>query len=265
MAPHPMGFPLWKRVPTLVCAMIHDGCPHPRTHRNPIHRESQELPFVEKTGDAKLFWSAANKGFGHIRGYLRKMALFLRCLDFPGAARALRKRAPKKAEKGRKMPIWPISRKGGQTPLKPPFVTLLFEATRTIDQSALKVTDLRWQREPKTQIFTENSPLLLEIPAFGGRRKPQQTADFRRKPKIFAENCRNRSLGSVTLGPSPLARPDPQIDMAIEDPCQHKLRFCRLMIGLGCSSSRRWTPAKQQHCGSDWPSQQRENRIGSKK
>ena len=38
----------------------------------------------------------------------------------------------------------------------------------------------------KPQIFAD-SPLLLEIPAFGGRRKPQKTADFRRKPKIFAE------------------------------------------------------------------------------
>ena len=55
----------------------------------------------------------------------------------------------------------------------------------------------------KPQIFAD-SPLLLEIQAFGERRKPQKTADFRRKPKIFAEN-RSR-LGSVTLGASPLAR-----------------------------------------------------------
>ena len=34
----------------------------------------------------------------------------------------------------------------------------------------------------KPQIFAD-SPLLLEIPAFGGRRKPQI---IRRKPKIFA-------------------------------------------------------------------------------
>ena len=55
----------------------------------------------------------------------------------------------------------------------------------------------------KPQIFAD-SPLLLEIQAFGGRRKPQKTADIRRKPKIFAGN---RRLGSVTLGASPLARP----------------------------------------------------------
>ena len=57
----------------------------------------------------------------------------------------------------------------------------------------------------KPQIFAD-SPLLLEIPAFGGRRKQQETADFRRKPKIFA-GISNRRLSSVTLGPSPLARP----------------------------------------------------------
>ena len=51
----------------------------------------------------------------------------------------------------------------------------------------------------KPQIFAD-SPLLLEIPAFGGRRKPQKTADFRRKPQILAGN---RRLGSVTLGASP--------------------------------------------------------------
>ena len=58
----------------------------------------------------------------------------------------------------------------------------------------------------KPQIFAD-SPLLLEIEAFGGRRKPQKTADFRRTPKIVAETAGNRRLGSVTLGPSPLALP----------------------------------------------------------
>ena len=45
----------------------------------------------------------------------------------------------------------------------------------------------------KPQIFAD-SPLLLEILAFGGRRKPQktadssqETADFRRKLQIFAD------------------------------------------------------------------------------
>ena len=46
----------------------------------------------------------------------------------------------------------------------------------------------------KPQIFAD-SPLLLEIPALGGRRKPQKTADFRRKPKIFAENRRKPLIG----------------------------------------------------------------------
>ena len=38
----------------------------------------------------------------------------------------------------------------------------------------------------KPQIFAD-SPLLLEIQAFGGRRKPQETADFRRKPQETAD------------------------------------------------------------------------------
>ena len=58
----------------------------------------------------------------------------------------------------------------------------------------------------KPQIFAD-SPFLLEIPAFGeGAGFSQKTADFRRKPKIAAEN-RRKPQGSVTLGPSPLARP----------------------------------------------------------
>ena len=47
----------------------------------------------------------------------------------------------------------------------------------------------------KPQIFAENLPLLLEIPACGGRRKPQKTAVFRRKPKIFAENRMKPQVG----------------------------------------------------------------------
>ena len=46
----------------------------------------------------------------------------------------------------------------------------------------------------KPQIFAE-SPLLLEIQAFGGRRKPEKTADFRRKPLIFAANHRKPQIG----------------------------------------------------------------------
>ena len=49
-----------------------------------------------------------------------------------------------------------------------------------------------FRREP--QIFAD-SPLLLEIEAFGGRRFSQKTADFRRKPKIFAENRRKAQIG----------------------------------------------------------------------
>ena len=61
----------------------------------------------------------------------------------------------------------------------------------------------------KPQIFAD-SPLLLEIQAFGGRRKPQKTVDFHRKPKILKisqNTAGNRRLASVTLGVSPLAQP----------------------------------------------------------
>ena len=55
----------------------------------------------------------------------------------------------------------------------------------------------------KPPIFAD-SALLMEIQAFGGRRKLQKTADLHRKPKIFAENRRKahtglRHLGSVTF------------------------------------------------------------------
>ena len=46
----------------------------------------------------------------------------------------------------------------------------------------------------KPQIFAD-SPLLLEIQAFGGGRQPQKTADFRRKPKIFTQNRRKLQIG----------------------------------------------------------------------
>ena len=63
-----------------------------------------------------------------------------------------------------------------------------------------KAQNADFRRKP--QIFAD-SPLLLEIQACGGRRKPQKTGHFRRKPKTAG----NRRLGSVTSGPSPLARP----------------------------------------------------------
>ena len=55
----------------------------------------------------------------------------------------------------------------------------------------------------KPQIFTD-SPLLLEIQALGGRRKPQIFAENRR---FSQKTAGNRRLGSVTLGASPLAQP----------------------------------------------------------
>ena len=72
-------------------------------------------------------WGAANGGLRdgglkQIREHLRKKGLFLHFLYFPGVLRTLR---PKKQKKKRL-----ISRKGGQTPLKPPFVTPPFAAAQ---------------------------------------------------------------------------------------------------------------------------------------
>ena len=78
---------------------------------------------------------------------------------------------------------------------------------------ALKGTELRWQREPKTQIFAENRRF-SQIHPLSWKFQHVEGAGNRRKPQIFAENLRfsqktagNCRLGSVTLGPSPLARP----------------------------------------------------------
>ena len=47
-------------------------------------------------------------------------------------------------------------------------------------------------------IFTD-SPLLLEIQAFGGRRKPQKTADSRRKPQIGLRHLRCVTFSSALV------------------------------------------------------------------
>ena len=67
-----------------------------------------------------------------------------------------------------------------------------------------KAQNADFRRKP--QIFAD-SLLLLEIQAFGGRKKPQKTADFRRNRRFSQKTAGNRRLGSVTLGASPLARP----------------------------------------------------------
>ena len=66
---------------------------------------------------------------------------------------------------------------------------------------ALKGTELRWQREPETQIFAEHrrfsqirpfSWKFQHLEGAGNRRKPQI---FARKPKIVAENRRKLQIG----------------------------------------------------------------------
>ena len=76
-------------------------------------------------------------------------------------------------------------------------------------QGALKVVTERVQNADfhrKPQIFAD-SPLLLEtqdLESAGNRREPQSFAEDQRLSKKTTGSCR---LGSVTLGPSPLARP----------------------------------------------------------
>ena len=78
---------------------------------------------------------------------------------------------------------------------------------------ALKGTELRWQREPRTPILAENRRF-SQIQPFSWKLKHLEGAGNHRKLQIFTENRRflqktagDRKLGSVTLGPSPLARP----------------------------------------------------------
>ena len=73
---------------------------------------------------------------------------------------------------------------------KTPFVMTPFSGPETKATERAQNADFR--RKPP--IFAD-SPLLLEIQAFGGHRKPQKTADFCRKPKIFAENRRKPQIG----------------------------------------------------------------------
>ena len=77
-------------------------------------------------------------------------------------------------------------------------------------QGALKETERAqntdFRRKP---LIFGDSPLLLEILACGGRRKPEKTTDFRKRPKIVAENgrkpqigvCHPRSVAFIKLGP----------------------------------------------------------------
>ena len=72
-------------------------------------------------------WGFKRWRFKQIRRYMRKNGLFPPFSGFPGVVRALRKRA-KRQENGKKGRYWPISRTGGQAPLKPPFITPPFAA-----------------------------------------------------------------------------------------------------------------------------------------
>ena len=75
-------------------------------------------------------------------------------------------------------------------------------------QGELKVTDLRWQRKPKTQIFAENrrfsqihpfSWKLKHLEGAGNRRKPQMFAEKRRKPLIGLRHLRSVTFSSALI------------------------------------------------------------------
>ena len=79
----------------------------------------------------------------------------------------------------------------------------------------------------KAQIFADPT-FLLEIPALGGRRKPQKTADSRRKPKIFAENRRKPQIGLRHL---------------------RSVTFSSALFFLSGWGRGRWSPRRQEGAG----------------
>ena len=68
----------------------------------------------------------------------------------------------------------------------PPFLVFFFGEIPCVFQGALinKGTELRWQREPKTQIVAENHRF-SQIHPFSWKFKHLEGADFRRKPEDF--------------------------------------------------------------------------------
>ena len=85
------------------------------------------------------------------------------------------------------------------------------EAIALLNQGALKGLGTKVTENPQNTDFAENR----RFSQIQWKYKHLEGAGNRRKPQIFAENSRfsqktagNRSLGSVTLGPSPLARPN---------------------------------------------------------
>ena len=91
-------------------------------------------------------------------------------MDFPGALQALRKRQ-KKGEKGR---FRPISGKGGQTPLKPPFVTPPFAAAQMVGFRGKKGQRVH-RTSPRTLPW--NFIAVLLAPLIRERAKGQQLKD----------------------------------------------------------------------------------------
>ena len=111
-------------------------------------------------------WEFKRWGCKQIRGYLRKKVFFLRFLDFPGAPRTVLKRAKKRQKKGEKGQKRPISGKGGQTPLKPPFVTPPFAAASNCKQRSwirlFSIVDFEEDQRGSTKWASMNRPNLSD-------------------------------------------------------------------------------------------------------
>ena len=101
----------------------------------------------------------------------------------------------------------------------------------------------------KPQIFTD-SPLHLEIQAFGWRRKPQKTRRFHRNRRFSQKTAGNRRLGPVTLGQSLLARSSkrsspafrPRVSKSVETVLLFGPHFWLFFGYLGTFSTLFWHP-----------------------
>ena len=75
-------------------------------------------------------WGLKRWGLREIRGFLRKKGLFPPFSGFPRCSSHPPENCEKRQKKGERGRFRPISRNGGQTPLKPPFVTPPFAAAQ---------------------------------------------------------------------------------------------------------------------------------------
>ena len=92
----------------------------------------------------------------------------------------------------------------------------------------------------KLQIFAD-SPLLLEIQAFGGRRKPQETADFRRKTADFCRKPEEPQIGVRHLRSITFSLALSVLGAIVESPIQESVCVCV------CVCACMWRPPHSPH------------------